>query len=550
MTRLIPWAALAVITFSLTACGGGNKPELRRVDESKSITVLRSDESPDLDPASTSSGGDVRVLNQIYEHLVYASVGTKEVIWEKNGLAKDWTINADHTVYTFELHQGVKFHDGTEFDAEAAKKSLDRMVIENHPARPPTRPYRAGYFGDVKAVEATGKYTLKITHNSPNPRFLGTLGLHSAMIVSPKAIAHLETLSDAAARKAWLTRNPAGTGPYTIAREADYQSKESITLTAFDDYWRGKPKIERIVFATAKEVRPRTERILNGDVHFVDSLDPGSWNDFESNDAVELYTWQSQNLCYLAMNCSATDGYPTADKRVRDAIALAIDRAPMVAKFSNRAVPHHVLIPPVMMGFPGADYKPTTDIGSVEERREKARSLLKQADAEGIELNLFLPDHPRPYLLYPEDIANLIQQQLETVGIKVKLDKAPLGQLTERVLAGEYAMVLIGWMGDTGEPHNFWSPLLSGQKGQPHDTNNARFYNEEVAKQIDAAGVQTNAARRTQMYVDLEKSVHEQHRPIVPLISAEFSYAWLSKLKDVEIDSTGAFRFHKASIED
>lgn len=540
----------ALTVFLATACGGGNKPELRKVEEGKAITVLRSDESPDLDPVSTSSGGDVRVLNQMYENLVAASVGTKEVIWEKKGLAKDWTINADHTVYTFELNQGIKFHDGSDFNAEAAKKSLDRMVVEDHPARPPTRPYRAGYFGDVKSVEVTGEYSLKITHHSPNPRFLGTLGLHGAMIVSPKAIDHLATLSDPAQRKAWLTSNPAGTGPYTIAREADYQSKESITLTAFEGYWRGKPTIERIVFATAKDVRPRTERILNGDVHFVDSLDPGSWADFEKDESVQLYTWQSQNLCYLAMNCKEADGFPTSDKRVREAIALAIDRAPMVAKFSGRALPHHVLIPPTMMGFPGSDYKPSTDQGSVDERRERARNLLKEAGAEGIELNLFLPDHPRPYLLYPEDIANLIQQQLETVGIKVKLDKAPLGELTNNVLAGKYAMVLIGWMGDTGEPHNFWSPLLSGQNGKPNDTNNTRFYNKNVAELIDAAGVQTDANRRTEMYVNLEKTVHEQHRPMVPLISAEFSYAWLSKLKGVEVDSTGAFRFYKASIEE
>jgi ABC-type transport system substrate-binding protein len=99
MTRLIPWAALAVIVFSLTACGGGNSPELRRVEEGKSITVLRSDKSPNLDPQSSSSGGDVRVLSLMYEHLVSASVGTDEVEWEKNGLAESWSINDnDHSV--------------------------------------------------------------------------------------------------------------------------------------------------------------------------------------------------------------------------------------------------------------------------------------------------------------------------------------------------------------------------------------------------------------------------------------------------------------------
>lgn len=551
--RFFPFAILVLSTvaiFLTSACGGGNKPELRKVEEGKAITVLRSDKSADLDPVSTSSGGDVRVLNQMYEHLVAASVGTKEVIWEKKGLAEDWTINSDHTVYTFKIRTGVKFHDGADLNAAAVKKSLDRMVVEDHPARPPSRPYRAGYFGDVKSVEAKDDNTVVITHNSPNPRFLGTLGLHGAMIVSPKAIDHMITLKTPDERRSWLSRNPAGTGPYTIAREADYQSDESITLTAFDGYWGGKATIERIVFSTATDVRPRTERILNGDVHFVDSLDPGSWDDFERNESVTLYTWQAQNLCYLAMNCNPEDGHPTTDKRVRDAIALAINRDPMVAKFSGRAKPHHTLIPPTMMGYPGADYKPSTDKGSVEERQERARNLLKEAGAEGIELNLYLPDTPRPYLLYPDDIANLIQQQLEAVGIKVTLDKAPLKDLTPRATAGDFALVLIGWMGDTGEPDNFWSPLLSGTDGKPADTNNARFFNEDVARTIEAAGVQTNRERRIEMYQNIEKTVHEEHRPIVPLISAEQSYAWLSKLKGVVVDTTGAFRFHKAHIEE
>lgn len=541
---------LAVLAVVAIACGGGNKPELRRVEEGKSITVLRSDKSADLDPVSTSSGGDVRVLEQMYEHLVSASVDTDEVIWEKNGLAEDWTINDDHTVYTFTIRKGIKFHDGTELDAEAVKKSLDRMVVEDHPARPPSRPYRKGYFGEVKSVEVKDKHTVVVTHNSPNPRFLGTLGLHGAMIVSSKAIDHMASLKGADERRSWLTRNPAGTGPYTIAREGDYQSDESITLTAFEDYWRGKPTIERIVFSTATEVRSRTERILNGDVHFVDSLDPGSWDDFESNEEIILYTWQGQNLCYLAMNCNPEDGHPTADKRVREAIALAIDRSPMVAKFSGRAKPHHVLIPPTMMGFPGSGYRPQTDQGSVDERRERARNLLKEADAEGIQLNLYLPDTPRPYLLYPDDIANLIQQQLQAVGIRVVLDKAPLKELTPKATAGELALVLIGWMGDTGEPDNFWAPLLSGKDGGPADTNNARFYDAKVAELVRKAGVVTDVSEREKLYHQLEKSVHNEHRPMVPLLSAEQSYAWLKKLKEVEVDSTGSFRFYKAYIEE
>lgn len=545
MTRLLWLAAFAALVLGVSACGGGNSG-LKKVGAGKSILVLRSDKSDNLDPHSTSSGGDVRVLSMMYEHLVSASVGTAEVVWEKKGLAEDWTINADHTVYTFKIKKGIKFHDGADLDAHAVKKSLDRMVVENHPARPTERPYRDSYFKDIKSVEATDDTTIVVTHKSPNPRFLGTLGIHSAMIISPLAIEHLATLK-VEERKAWITSNPAGTGPYTI--KGGYKDGTDITLVAFDGYHGGAPKVEQIVFQTQTDMRTRTQRVLAGDVHFIDSLDPPDWESIDKNPKVSLYTWQGQNLCYLAMNCLPSDGHITSNRDVREAIALAIDRQPFVAKFAGRAKPQHVLIPPTMLGHPKG-YRPKADSTPRAEALERARKLVKDAGAEGKELKMYLPDTARPYLLYPDEVANFIQQQLAEVGLKVVLDKAPLAQLTERVNKGEYPLVLIGWMGDTGEPHNFWGPLLSGVDGKPAGNNNTRFFHPDVAKKVDAAGVETDAKKRAELYYELEKWVHDEFRPMVPLVSAEQSYAWVSNLKGVEVDSTGTFRFHKAYFED
>ena len=542
--------AVSVLTAALlmSACGGGNKPELRRVEEGKSITVLRSDKSDNLDPHSTSSGGDVRVLSMMYEHLVKASVGTAEVVWEKGALADDWTINADHTVYTFKIKKDVKFHDGTELNAHAVKKSLDRMVIENHPARPIERPYRDSYFKDVESVEAADDWTVVVKHKSPNPRFLGTLGIHSAMIVSPKAIDHLATLK-VEERKSWITSNPAGTGPYTIRSPGDYKDGTDITLTSFAGYHGGAPKVERIVFQNQIDTRTRTQRLNAGDIHFTDSLDPQDWKGLEDNPKITMYTWQGQNLCYLALNCSVDDGHITSNRDIREAIALAINREPMVAKFAGRAKPQHVLIPPTMLGHP-IGYKPAADSLPRSEALERARKLVKDAGAEGTELKMFLPDTARPYLLYPAEVANFIQQQLAEVGLKVVTDTGPLAELTARVNRGEYPLVLIGWMGDTGEPHNFWAPLLSGTDGKPAGNNNTRFFHPDVAAKVDAAGVETDTKRREAMYFELEKWVHDEFRPMVPLVSAEQSYAWVSNLKGVEVDSTGTFRFHKAYFEE
>jgi peptide/nickel transport system substrate-binding protein len=537
---------LYALTFALVACGGEGSG-IKRVAAGKSITVLRSDKSGDLDPQSTSSGGDVRVLSQMYEQLVRASVGTPEVEWLP-GLAESWEINDDHTVYTFKIRQGIKFHDGTDLNAHAVKRSLDRIVVADDPSRPPARPYRDSYFGEVQSVEAPDDWTVVITHVSPNPRFLSTLGLHSAMIISPKAIKHMETLASSDERRAWLTKNPAGTGAFTIARPRDYQSDEQITLTRFDDYWGGKPTLERIVFQTQTDRRTRTQRILSGDVHFVDSLDPPDWPRMQEAENVTLYTWQGQNLCYLAMNCNPDHGHITADRNVREAIALAINREPFVAKFGGGAVAQHVLIPPTMLGHPQG-YKPEADSMPRSQALEKARKLIEDGGHKGARLRMYYPDTERGYLLYPDEFANFIQTQLAEIGLEVQLDKAPLAELTPRVHRGDYPLVLIGWMGDTGEPDNFWRPLLSG-RGEPAGNNMARFHHPEVEEMVNRAGVETDPERRTALYHEIEKRVHNEFRPMVPLISAQQSYAWAASLKDVEVDSTGTFRFHKASFEE
>ena len=155
LTRL-SWAAFAMaLAITLTACGGGNTPELTQVDASKTITVLRADKSENLDPQATDSGGDVTVLMQMYETLVRPSVGTANVEWEP-GLAKSWTINDDKSVYTFVIRDGVTFHDGTKLDAAAVKRSLDRLVDENEKSKPVGRPYRKGFFGGVTSISTDG----------------------------------------------------------------------------------------------------------------------------------------------------------------------------------------------------------------------------------------------------------------------------------------------------------------------------------------------------------------------------------------------------------
>jgi ABC-type transport system substrate-binding protein len=539
MKRLTRWAAMPAAVLLLAACGGGK--EIEKAEAQDVLVVLRGDKSEILDPHATNSGGDANLIQQMYEGLVKPSESAP-VTWEPC-LAESFSTDDAYRVYTFKLRKGVKFHDGAELNAAAVKRSFDRCRNIKDKAAPPKLPYAAEYFSDIESIETPDESTVVFKLKDTNPKFLSNCGLFSASIVSPKAIATMEKESDAAKRQGWLTRHPAGTGPFTIAVETDYQNAETITMTAFEGYWGGKPAIPLVVFKWNEDVKNRREQIMAGEVQVVDSPAPVDWKDLDASESITLHSWKAENLCYLGMNVDPTKGFPTADIKVRRAIAMAVDRDPLVALYDGTAVAHHVLLPPVSLGYPEG-YMPSTDRGPRNERLAKARELIREAGAEGAELRLLLPPF-RPYLGKPGPVADHLRQQLAEIGLKITLERQPMNELGDSITNGAAPLVLIGWMGETGEPDDFWRPLLSGN-GKPSDNNVPRFYNAEVAAKIDEGLKARGNDKRRAIYEDLEKWVHEEFRPMVPLLSAMQAVAWRSDVEGIFVDSTGTYRLYKA----
>jgi peptide/nickel transport system substrate-binding protein len=546
MYRFASMLAIALLPVVwLSACGGNSVPELKKVEKKDVIVVARGDKSEILDPHATNSGGDAYLIQQMYDTLVQPSA-KPPVRWEPC-LAESWK-DEDFKVFTFNLRKGVKFHDGADFNAAAAKRSFERGTNLKDPAAPPKLPYAEEYFGDIEKIEAVDDFTLRITLKASNPKFIASCGLFAASIVSPKAIAAMEKEANAGARQNWLTRHPAGTGPYTIAKEGDYQGAETVIMTAFDGYWGGKAATSRVVFNHDKDHKKRREQLTSGAVQLIDSPAPEDWDLLSKDTGVTLYSWEAENLCYLGLNTDAANGFATSKLEVRQAIAYAIDREQMLTLYAGTAKAHHVLLPPVMIGHP-AGYRPSTDTGSRAERLEKARALLKGAGVEKLELKLLHPAVSRPYLGKPPEVADFIRQQLAEIGITVKPEPTPMRELGDIISKGTAPMVLIGWMGETGEPDNFWTPLLSG-RGKPSDNNVPRFWDKDVAAKVDAAAVERDIAKREAMYLELEKTVHEKFRPMVPLLTAKQAVAWRSEVEGIYVDSTGMYRLHKAHYKE
>ena len=221
-----------------------------------------------LDPAAVTAVNDFRILMNVYDGLVRYKDGTLEV---EPALAESWEISEDGTVYTFTLREGVSFHDGSPFNAEAVKFNFDRMLNEDHPFHD-TGPFPLSFFfSAVEATEVVDDMTVKFTLNAPYAPFLSNLAYPTGLIVSPAAVEQ---------HGADFGRNPSGTGPFTFA---EWRSNEAVVIEANGDYWDGAPALQAVVFRPITDANTRTAEMLAGGIDLMVEVPPVALSEFQGD---------------------------------------------------------------------------------------------------------------------------------------------------------------------------------------------------------------------------------------------------------------------------
>jgi len=463
-----------------------------------------------LDPFFASDGESFRVARQIFEGLVGTMPGTAD---PAPLLAKEWEVGEDGLTYTFSLEEGVKFHDGTDFNAEAVCFNFDRWY--NMPESAQTDDltyYYAALFrgfatGDraeeaiYESCSADDELTATITLQSPFAGFISSMSLPALSMQSPTA---LEEYQDDAATNPrnteYSTERPVGTGPFTLE---SWERGEQVTLTANDDYWGEPASIDEAVVVAIAEPKARADALRNGEIDGYDLVGPADIGPLEG-DGFQIVNREAFNVLYLGMNQKQA---PLDDPKVRQAIAHAINRDEVVsASLPEGTQTATQFIPEVVNGF--ADDVPTYDYDP-----EAAEQLLEEAGATGATIEFNYPtDVSRPYMPAPEDTFNVIRTQLEAVGLKIKptADKWDPDYLEKIQGTPGHGIHLLGWTGDYNDTDNFLGVFFGAK------SNEWGFDNQEIFDGLkEARGIPTPEEQET-LYQELNRQIMD-YLPGVPL---------------------------------
>ncbi|MDV7143414.1 ABC transporter substrate-binding protein [Tropicimonas sp. TH_r6] len=363
------------------------------------ITLAMTLEPPNLDPTGGAAAAiDEVVYANVFEGLTrFAPDGS--VI---PGLASSFEVSEDGKTYTFNLRDGVTFHDGTTFDGEDVKFSLDRARAEDS-----TNAQKA-LFAGIEAVEVVDPLTVKVALSAPDGAFPFKMAWGDAVILAP------ETAETAAT-------NPVGTGPFAFAK---WTHGDSVEIARFDSYWGEAPALASATFKFISDPNAAFAAMMAGDVDaFPNFPAPETLMQFDANPMFTVIVGSTEGETILSTNNKSG---PLADLKVRKAIAHAINRQEIIdgamhgygTPIGTHFAPHN------------PDYLDLTEQSAYDP--EMAKALLEEAGQTGLKLRLALPPPP-----YARRGGEIVAAQLRAVGIETEISNLEWAQWLEQVFKGK-----------------------------------------------------------------------------------------------------------------
>ena len=454
-----------------------------------------------LEPGNIVDGNSVIVQEQIYNRLIEFKPGTTEL---EPGLAIEWTASIDSKTWTFKLREGVKFHDGTDFNAMAVKFNVERWwdTKSKFGYRNAGKSYNiwSNLFGGYKGTDVSllqevvdvDEFTVRFVLKQPNASF------PSALASGYFGIASAEAIKKAGANYGTPSSLAVGTGPFVFKQ---WRSGESIVLEKNQNYWKESvPKIDRLLIRFISDPAARLAQLRSGTIDLTVDLAPDQLPEIESDSNLEAIFRPSLNVGYLALNPSYE---PLKKPEVRQAIAQAINKQEIVKAFwgeLGKSDPHFT--PPALQQFQ------SNIIADYQYNPQQAKQLLAAAGyPNGFDLQLWYMPVSRPYFPNPKPIAEAFAAELSAIGIKVNLQtKDWAAYLEDRNKPPGFQSFMLGWTGDYGDPDNFYYPHF----GPGSTADLGGWKNAQVFKLLDQGRATKDKAERVKIYAQVDEILFKE----------------------------------------
>ena len=459
-------------------------------------------EDPDqLDPARATTYGARVVFASLCDKLVDIAPDLSI----SPMLATSWEWGADNKSLTFTLREGVKFHDGTPFNAEAVKFNIERAKTLPESAR-------KGELASVETVEVIDPLKVRLNLSAPNVALLVNLTDRAGMMISPSA-----------AQKEGNTfgTQPVCSGPFSFTQR---QQRDFIELTKFNDYWNASNiHYGKVIYTYIEDATVRLARLRAGDIDIAERIVPTDIDTVKQDPNLSLYAIPGLGTVHLHRGLKETPY--TTDPRIREAFELAIDRN-IINQVSNnnQYVVDNQLIPTSSPYHVKEFPFPARNV-------ERAKELLKEAGQTNVSVEIMSAN-----TLADTRTGQIIQSLAREAGFDVKL--APLEGATaiDRYIKGEFEIYIGNWSG-RGDPDANVYLFVACDGSQ----NWGKFCNPDLDKLLIAARAKSDQQKRYDLYKQATQIIIDQ-RPTIPLYHATWLFGARKDVTGITLYPDGLLR--------
>jgi peptide/nickel transport system substrate-binding protein len=437
-----------------------------------------------MDPNDHNLLGPFQVQTEVYEPLVRRN---DKGDWE-GVLAASWR-NVDDLTWEFKLRSGVKFHDGTDFDANAVKATIDRFLNKDFAAKSA----QAYQFVDFDHVEVVDPLTVRIITKKPVATMLPTLQL-AAMIPSPKLIKPGESIKEGFV----------GTGPYKFV---SWKPGEEVDLEANPNYWGPKPAVQKVVFIYQADSSTSLSSVRAGDVDIAEGISNEQLQEIKNDANITSIDVPSSQIMWMAFGHK--EGAMT-DRRIREAATIAIDRDTLCKTLlEDRAQCINGYLPPSVFGYaemPPRPYDP-----------ERAKQLLAEAGYPNGGPDVRFITIPAT----PTDMTEAVADQLQRVGFRVKLEVLEVAAYLDARKAGNMQVFMNGFANINGDA----SAMLPAMIG-----TDARglYKNKQVLDLLEQAATTLDSQKRADLYKQAQQVAWD-----------DYSDPWIFVMRNIYVVRNG-----------